>query len=184
MVRRLLSHRLPWLQSDTNRACMEVPLEGVPECCSGARARRKRWCRWYGRRRAPPGACHVKATSPPSHVGTQSEHPPIACSHTASHGSNRACMEVPLEGVPECCSGARARRERWCRWYGRRRAMWRLSNPVGHSQEHAMSKPHRRQATWAPRVSVRRSRRCLLSHQWGRADVAHYVAQCCADTRA
>ena len=71
---------------------------------------------------APPGACHAKASSPPSNVGTPSEHPHIDCSHTASHGSNRACVEMPLEGVSECCSGARARRERRRHWYGRRRA--------------------------------------------------------------
>ena len=29
----------------------------------------------------------------------------------ASHGSNRACVEMPLEGVAQCFSGARARRE-------------------------------------------------------------------------
>ena len=40
---------------------------------------------------ASPGACCAKATASASHVG------PIACSDTASHGSNRACA---LEGSP------------------------------------------------------------------------------------
>ena len=31
---------------------------------------------------------------------------------SASHGSHQACVEMPREGVSECCSGARARRER------------------------------------------------------------------------
>ena len=37
---------------------------------------------------------------------------------SALHGSNRACVEMPLEGMPECCSGARARREPRRHWYG------------------------------------------------------------------
>ena len=50
----------------------EMPLEGVPECCSAARARRERRRHWYGRRGGPPRACHAKAASPPSNVGTLS----------------------------------------------------------------------------------------------------------------
>ena len=104
------------------RPCVEMALDGVPECCLGARARRERQRDWYGRRGIPPGACHAKAASSASHVGTPSEHPRIACSLTASHGSQigRGCVELALEGVPECCSGARARRERQRHWYGRR----------------------------------------------------------------
>ena len=49
---------------------------------------------------APPGVGHAKATASVSHVGAPSERAPIACSHTASHGSNRACAEMALEGVP------------------------------------------------------------------------------------
>ena len=30
----------------------------------------------------------------------------------ASHGPNQACVEMALEGVPECCSGAQSRTER------------------------------------------------------------------------
>ena len=44
-----------------------------------------------------------------------------ACTHllpaVAWHGSSRACLEMPHEGVPELCSVARARREArrcWC----------------------------------------------------------------------
>ena len=55
---------------------LKVPLGGVPECCSGVRARREKQCHWYGRREGPPGACHAKAASPPSHVGVPTEHPP------------------------------------------------------------------------------------------------------------
>ena len=44
-----------------NAACTETPLEGVPECCSGARARRERRRRWYVVRGRPPGAGHVTA---------------------------------------------------------------------------------------------------------------------------
>ena len=43
----------------------------------------------------------VVTKPPPSNVGPPSERFPIGCSHTASHGSNRACMEMPLEGVLE-----------------------------------------------------------------------------------
>ena len=91
---RLLSHGLAWLRG----SCAEMPLEGVPECCSGARARRERQRHWYGRRGA----------FSPSLVGTPSQRAPIPCSYTTS----RDCVEVPLEGAPECCPGARARRER------------------------------------------------------------------------
>ena len=54
----------------------------------------------------------------PAHVSPHAlpipnERAAIACSRdTCSHGSNRVCAEMALEGVPECCSGARARRER------------------------------------------------------------------------
>ena len=82
--------------------------------------------------------------SPPGHIG-----------FARLESSVRA--DVPLEGLPECCSGARSRR-----WYGRRRALWKAcrsvaqaldhegtsdapgTGDVGHSQEHAMPRPHRR----------------------------------------
>ena len=63
-----IGHAWPWV---------EMPLEGVPEECSGARARRGRRRHWYGGRRGPPGACHADASLPPSNVGTPSERSPI-----------------------------------------------------------------------------------------------------------
>ena len=83
-----------------------TPVEGVPELCSCARARREPRCHWYGGLRGRPGACHAGATVSQTHVSTRSERLSIARLTSASHGSNRACAEMPVEGVPECCSGA------------------------------------------------------------------------------
>ena len=81
-------------------ACVKVALEGVSECCSGARARRERRRHWYGRRRAPPGACHAKAASPPSQVGTPAEHPPsIACSGLSRDAPADAPADAPTDGA-------------------------------------------------------------------------------------
>ena len=115
------------------------PLEGVPQCCSGARARWERRHRWYGGRRELPGACHAKASSPPSNVGPSVSIPPSI----ALPRRKAAVCGMPLEGVLECCSGARARGDGTTGKEG-----------VGNSQERAMPQPHCRQATWAPQVSV------------------------------
>ena len=75
-------------------------------CWSVAQAleHEREWRRhWYAGGGASPGACHAKATPSPSHVGAPSERAPIACSQQRSHGSNRACTEMALEGVLECC---------------------------------------------------------------------------------
>ena len=65
----------------------------VPECCSGARARRERRCHWYGGRREAPGACHAKASSTPSNVGTQVY--PSECRSCSTLFADRPCSEVP-----------------------------------------------------------------------------------------
>ena len=121
--------------------CVEMPLEGVPEGCSGARARRARRRHWYAGRRGPLGVCHVKASSPPSNVATPCEHPPISCSPTASHGRVWRCL------LRACRSVAQALEHE-----GKGDATG--TEGVGNPQERAMPTPHRRQASWAPRVSV------------------------------
>ena len=105
----------------SNRPCVEMALEGVSQCCSGARARRDTRCHWYGGLRRRLGACRAGATASPSHV--TSERLPTA-------GSHRPCT-----AQIERCSGARARREPRCHWDGglsqrrrerqRRRGRWR-----------------------------------------------------------
>ena len=87
----------------SNRACAEMALEGVPECCSGARARRERRRSWYGGGSTPLGACHAKATASASHVGAPNERDPTAGSDTASHGS---CRTVDFSDVRPISSGA------------------------------------------------------------------------------
>ena len=82
----------PTAAHGSNRPCVEMPLEGVPEGCSGARARRERRRHWYAGRTRPLGARHAKASSPPSNVATPCEHPPISCSPTASHGRVWRCL--------------------------------------------------------------------------------------------
>ena len=61
----------------SNSAC----LEGMLECCSGARSRRERRCHWCGSLRGRPGACHAGATASPSHVASWSELLTTAGSH-------------------------------------------------------------------------------------------------------
>ena len=79
---------------------------GVPVCCSGAQARRQPQRHWYSRTEVSvlggrPGACHAGATASRNHVGSRSERLLTASSN----------VEMPVEGVLECCSGAHARSE-------------------------------------------------------------------------
>ena len=62
-------------------ACVEMPLEGLPDCCSGARARREPRRHWYGGVVGLPGACHAGTTASPSHVSSRSERHHTAGSH-------------------------------------------------------------------------------------------------------
>ena len=112
----------------SNRPCVEMALEGVSQCCSVARARRKTRCRWYAAPWQPLGACCAKATASPSHVGasgglgerprafpepqprSRTERLPTAL-RTATIGRAWGCLL-------KCCSVARARREPRHHWYG------------------------------------------------------------------
>ena len=62
----------PSLAKGSNRPCVEMALDAVPEYCSGARARRERRRHWYVVRGQPPGACHAKAASSPRHYAPTS----------------------------------------------------------------------------------------------------------------
>ena len=46
--------------SQPDRLCIDGSSEGVPECCSGARARKERKHYRYLERGVPPGACYAK----------------------------------------------------------------------------------------------------------------------------
>ena len=85
-----LSHGLPRLgRSDASEQvgyqqaivrawrCLGNPCRRVAQALDHEWDKRRHW---HGRRRTAPGVCHAKAASPPSNVGTPSEHPPIACS--------------------------------------------------------------------------------------------------------
>ena len=72
-----------------------MPLEGVPDCCSGARRRRQPRRHGYGGLEGRPGACHAGATASPSHGSSPSERLPTAGSHrsrTAHIGRVRRCL--------------------------------------------------------------------------------------------
>ena len=95
-----------------------MAVEGVPECCSGARAQWETRRRWYLVRGRASGACHASATSSPRHGRAQSERAPIACSprpRTAQIGRVRveiwllkACRNVARRG-----SSPKGTRRRW-----------------------------------------------------------------------
>ena len=93
---------------------LDVCLEGVPECCSGARARRDRRRHWYVCCLRVLRACRATRAASPSHVDAPSE---SECAPIARSQRPRMC----LAGVPECCSGARARRDMRCHWFA-----WRV----------------------------------------------------------
>jgi hypothetical protein len=83
----------------SSRACVEMPLEGVPECCSGARSRKDKRHHWFGGRGRPPGACCAKATASVRHVQVPSERLAFTCSprlHAAQVGHLKACRSVAL----------------------------------------------------------------------------------------
>ena len=65
----------------------------------------------------PLGACRAEATASPSHVGTSGERVSMPCSPRPHTAPNRPCVEMALEGVSQCCLGARARVVTRCRWY-------------------------------------------------------------------
>ena len=84
--------------------------------------------------------CHAEATASPSHVSSRS-----ARLHTtsASLSSNRACAEMPLEGM--CWSVAQEGK------HEENRGATGMEVSEG-AQERAMPEPQPQQATWAPQV--------------------------------
>ena len=86
---------------------LDMALEDVLEGCSAARARREQRCRWCSGQYRLSGACQAKATATPRHMVAPNQRAPIAC----SSWPRMAHVDMALEGVPEGCSGARARRD-------------------------------------------------------------------------
>jgi hypothetical protein len=118
-----------------------MPLEGVPECRSGARSRKGKRHHWFGGRSRPPGAYSAKATAPPSYVQVPSERFAFKCSpqlHAAQVGRAWRCLL-------KACSGARSRKGKRHHWYGCR------SGPPGACSVHATAPPR---ATCKFRASV------------------------------
>jgi hypothetical protein len=119
---------------------VEMPLEGVSECCSGARSREDKQRCWHGGRSGPPGACSAEATAPQSPLQVPSERVRIGCSpllRTAQVGRAWRCLL-------KACSGAR---------------LERASSTAGSAaavdcQESAVPKPRRLCATCKCRASV------------------------------
>ena len=141
---------------------VEMPFEGVPECCSGARSRKdKRRC-WHGGRSRPPGACSAEATAPQSPLQVPSDRVRIGCSpllRTAQVGRAWRCLL-------KACSGARSRKGKQHHWFGGR------GGPPGECCAKATASVRRVQVpserlafTCSPRLhaaQVGRAWRCLL----------------------
>ena len=142
---RPLPHRRLTMGLARLTSCVEMAPEGVPQCCSGARARRGRQRHWCVVHAGRPGACHAKAAASPSHGSSRSgtDHCPIAGSPWGSQGSHRAWRWL----LKACRSVAQALEREG---EGSATGAWYMQD----AQERAMPKPQPHQATGAAGATV------------------------------